>query len=458
MPLLHHAVVRLAQVTGDIVVVLGPDGAEPAMPPGVPVRFARDSAEGEGPLAGAVAGLAVVDRDLAVVAGGDMPSLSTAVILEMLRVASEAPIDAVALQEGDRFRPLPVVVRVAAARTAAHVLIHEGERVAPCLVAGDAGGGDRRGHLDRPRPGTGDPARRRRAVRPRCIVRSSACRTSSRSRAGPIEVSVDVPGIRVGSLLREECPGHDVDWEAERATHPWAFHDERSWPWHVHAFLARGPWGLAVIDAGVGVLPTVSSPGQPDRDGPPRPRTRSPASTPPRSAVVVLSHLHADHAGGSWAGEGPRFPNARVVLHETDLAFFSDGHEPYVAVPEMERLGELGMLDLDPSDREVAPGLRVVHTPGHTPGHRSIVLEASDERIVITGDLLHVADPGGAAGVAVEPRRRPGGRSGLQGKAPGPGGAGRVARGCAPLRPSLRPRRRAGWRSIVPVDGGVDAP
>lgn len=128
MPLLHHAVVRLAQVTGDIVVVLGPDGAEPAMPPGVPVRFARDSAEGEGPLAGAVAGLAVVDRDLAVVAGGDMPSLSTAVILEMLRVAGEAPIDAVALQEGDRFRPLPVVVRVAAARTAAHVLIHEGER------------------------------------------------------------------------------------------------------------------------------------------------------------------------------------------------------------------------------------------------------------------------------------------------------------------------------------------
>lgn len=128
MPVLHHAVLRLAEVTGDVVVVLAPDGPEPAMPPGAPVRFARDPREGEGPLAGAVAGLAVVDRDLAVVAGGDMPSLSTAVILEMLRIASEAPADAVALQEGDRFRPLPVAVQVANVREAAHVLLHDGER------------------------------------------------------------------------------------------------------------------------------------------------------------------------------------------------------------------------------------------------------------------------------------------------------------------------------------------
>ena len=65
--------------------------------------------------------------------------------------------------------------------------------------------------------------------------------------------------------------------------------------------------------------------------------------------LVVLSHLHADHAGGTWAGDGPRFPNARVVLHEADLAFFADRHEPYAAVPETERLRDLGMLDLDPA-------------------------------------------------------------------------------------------------------------
>jgi molybdenum cofactor guanylyltransferase len=128
MPLLHHAVLRLAELTGDVVVVLAPDGTEPSVPPGVPVRFAHDPLEGAGPLAGAVAGLSMVDRDLAVLAGGDMPSLSIPVLLEMLRVASEAPVDAVALREGDRVRPLPVVVRVDVARDVAHALLHDGER------------------------------------------------------------------------------------------------------------------------------------------------------------------------------------------------------------------------------------------------------------------------------------------------------------------------------------------
>lgn len=128
MPLLLHAVLRLAEVTTDVVVVLAPDAPEPSMPPGAPVRYARDPQEGEGPLAGAIAGLDAVDREVAVIAGGDMPGMSTAVVLEMLRLAGEAQVEAVALQDGGRFRPLPVVVRVARARELGHALLHDGER------------------------------------------------------------------------------------------------------------------------------------------------------------------------------------------------------------------------------------------------------------------------------------------------------------------------------------------
>jgi molybdopterin-guanine dinucleotide biosynthesis protein A len=128
MPLLHHAVIRVAEITGDVVVVLAPDAPEPPMPPGMPVRLARDPREGEGPLAGAVAGLAQVERAFAVVVGGDMPELSTAVVLEMLRVAAEASVDAVTLQDGDRFRPLPAVIRAATGRDSGHALLHGGER------------------------------------------------------------------------------------------------------------------------------------------------------------------------------------------------------------------------------------------------------------------------------------------------------------------------------------------
>ena len=128
MPLLHHPVLRLAEIAGDVVVVLAPDAPEPPMPPGTPVRYVRDVRDGEGPLAGAVAGLGVVDREVAALAGGDMPGLSTAVILEMLRVAGEASVDAVALHDEGRFRPLPVVVRTVRARELGHALLHGGER------------------------------------------------------------------------------------------------------------------------------------------------------------------------------------------------------------------------------------------------------------------------------------------------------------------------------------------
>ena len=128
LPLLHHAVLRLGEVCPDVVVVIAPEAAEPAVPLGANVRFVRDAREGEGPLAGLLAGLEAVTSELAIVVGGDMPELSTAVLLEMLRVAGEAAVDAVALEEGDRFRPLPCLVRVAPAHDAAHALLHAGER------------------------------------------------------------------------------------------------------------------------------------------------------------------------------------------------------------------------------------------------------------------------------------------------------------------------------------------
>ena len=128
VPLLHHPVLRLGEVCHEVVVVIALDQPEPSMPIGAAPRFVRDAREGEGPLAGLSRGLEAASGELAIAAGGDMPDLSTAVLLEMLRVAGEAPVDAVALQDGDRFRPLPSLVRVAPAREAVHALLHAGER------------------------------------------------------------------------------------------------------------------------------------------------------------------------------------------------------------------------------------------------------------------------------------------------------------------------------------------
>ena len=126
--MLHHSILRLVEVCDDVVVVIGPDASPPALPPGAPVTIARDAIEGQGPLAGVLAGLAGITNDLAIVVGGDMPELSTPVMLEMLAVVGQTSADAVALADEGRFRPLPIVVRPRRAREVAHAAIHDGER------------------------------------------------------------------------------------------------------------------------------------------------------------------------------------------------------------------------------------------------------------------------------------------------------------------------------------------
>ena len=134
VPLLQHAVGRLAEVCDEVVVVLAPGAAAPALATDLPVRFAYDAREGEGPLAGLAAGLAAVTTDRSLAVAGDMPELAPAVLTEMLRVAREAPVDAVALADRGRVSPLPCVVSVEVARANAHALLGSGERSLRALI------------------------------------------------------------------------------------------------------------------------------------------------------------------------------------------------------------------------------------------------------------------------------------------------------------------------------------
>jgi glyoxylase-like metal-dependent hydrolase (beta-lactamase superfamily II) len=104
---------------------------------------------------------------------------------------------------------------------------------------------------------------------------------------------------------------------------------------------------------------------------------------------VIHTHLHADHAGGAVVAGEPRFPNAIHVAHPADWEHFGRVGG-YTARSAMERLAGLDLLDLDPDDREVSPGLRVIHAPGHTPGHRVAVLSEGAQTMLFTGDLLHM--------------------------------------------------------------------
>ena len=126
-PLVHHPALVLAQICDDVVVVLAPGADATGLPPGI--RTAHDTTEGEGPLAGLHTGLlAAVRSDVAIVAGGDMPSLQPQVLTEMVRVLDDAGVDAVVLHDGEKPRPLPCVLRTWPAAEMTHALLHAGRR------------------------------------------------------------------------------------------------------------------------------------------------------------------------------------------------------------------------------------------------------------------------------------------------------------------------------------------
>lgn len=127
-PLSHHAIRRLAEVCAEVVVVIAPSSPEPALPDGVRARIVRDPDEGEGPLAGARAGLLAARSARAILAGGDMPELQTRVLIELLRVLADGSTHAAALGEGDEVRPLPCALRAAPALEAADALLRAGRR------------------------------------------------------------------------------------------------------------------------------------------------------------------------------------------------------------------------------------------------------------------------------------------------------------------------------------------
>lgn len=135
IPLLHHAVLRLREVCEEVIVVLAPETAEPSVPVGAEVRFARDEIEGSGPLAGTLAGLEAAAADRAILAGGDMPDLQPAVLREMLRASGETGAVAVALSDGGEARPLPCVLRTRPAADAAAVLLEGGRTSLRDLLA-----------------------------------------------------------------------------------------------------------------------------------------------------------------------------------------------------------------------------------------------------------------------------------------------------------------------------------
>jgi len=115
--------------------------------------------------------------------------------------------------------------------------------------------------------------------------------------------------------------------------------------------------------------------------------------------IVINTHLHNDHCGGNTlqqpgGGLAATFPNAKYLIPQRE---YEDALHPnertratYFAENFMP-LQESGQMILHHGDIEVVPGVRIVPTPGHTPGHTSILFESDGKSALYVADLASYA-------------------------------------------------------------------
>jgi len=118
---------------------------------------------------------------------------------------------------------------------------------------------------------------------------------------------------------------------------------------------------------------------------------------------VLCTHLHLDHVGwntrlvnGKWV---PTFPNASYLMGKKDLEFWGSIDpgtdidflqiQRRVFEDSLQPVLDAGLAKPVEGPAQVCPGVSLVPTPGHTPGHCSVLIESRGEKALITGDFIH---------------------------------------------------------------------
>jgi glyoxylase-like metal-dependent hydrolase (beta-lactamase superfamily II) len=171
----------------------------------------------------------------------------------------------------------------------------------------------------------------------------------------------------------------------------------------VNAYLVNTGTKLVLVDAGAGALfgPTL---------GKLLANLKAAGYQPEQVDDIFVTHMHPDHVGG-LASEGKLvFPNATLHADKRDADFWLAQANLDKAPADSKGFFQGAMASVNPyvaagrfrpfeADGEPVPGVHTLASPGHTAGHTSYLVESKGHKLVIVGDLIHVAavqfaDPG----------------------------------------------------------------
>jgi len=112
--------------------------------------------------------------------------------------------------------------------------------------------------------------------------------------------------------------------------------------------------------------------------------------------TVLCTHLHFDHVGWNTMKTGrgwvPAFPNARYLFARIELDYWRTHKDRSLSRTHhycVRPILDAGLADLVETDHRLTTEVRLVPTPGHTPGHVSVEIASRGKTALITGDAVH---------------------------------------------------------------------
>ena len=161
------------------------------------------------------------------------------------------------------------------------------------------------------------------------------------------------------------------------------------------AFLINTGTKLVLIDSGAGTLfgPTL---------GKLVANIKASGYQPEQVDEIYVTHMHPDHIGGLSADGKAVFPNAVVRADKKESDFWLSDANAAKAPDQMKGFFQGAKAMLTPyvsagkfkpfeGTTDLVPGIKAAPSAGHTPGHTTYIVESKGQKLVLVGDLIHVA-------------------------------------------------------------------